>query len=202
MSERKNIVVRPPTNEDNTEKFGSEAYAESAKAVRQVGSRAVLSIGAAVLIWIVGKMLFLPIAEGLSETFLGYPVAAIISFIIAVALAIIVFSVFIDIRRLTSAISGVLAYHFGKASGEVKKEEYDNYQTALDGVLYVVVVSLAYLLFVDYLATIHPAIPAVLLVSIVLWAIFALYRSTRAVANIIGKYTSKVADELEKKAKK
>jgi len=202
MSEGKKLVVRPPTTEDNSEKFGSEAYAESAKAVRQVGARAVLSIGAAILIWVVGKMLFLPIAEGLSESFLGYPVAAIISFIIAVALAVIVFSVFIDIRRLTSALSGVLAYHFGKASGEVRQEEINNAKIALDGILYVVIVSLAYLLFVDYLVTIHPAIPAVLLVLIVLWAVFALYRSTRAVANIIGKYTTKMADELEKRAKK
>jgi hypothetical protein len=36
----------------------------------------------------------------------------------------------------------------------------------------------------------------------VLWAVFALYRSTRAAANIIGKYTTKMADELEKRVKK
>jgi hypothetical protein len=94
-----------------------------------------------------------------------------------------------------------MAYHFGKASGEVSRSEFNSYRTALDGVIYVIVISLTYLLFQDYLATIHPAIPAILLVLIVIWAIFALYRSSRAVANIIGKYTSKAADELEKQAK-
>jgi hypothetical protein len=201
MGERKEPVVKP-ASEDEGEKFGAEMYEESARAMRQVGARVVLSVGAAILIWLAGRLIFVPIAEGLTQQLFGYPIAGIVSTIIVVALAVIIFTVFIDIRRLTGGLAGIMAYHFGKASGEVQKAEYNNYRTALDGVLYVVVVSLAYLLFMDYLATIHAAIPAVLLILIVIWAIFALYRSSRALANIIGRYTSKAADELEKQAKK
>ena len=201
MVERKEPVVKP-ANVDESEKFRADIYAESARAVRQVGARVVLSIGAAILIWLAGMLIFVPIAEGLTQDLFGYPVAGIVATIIAVALAIIIFTVFIDIRRLTGALAGLMAFHVGKASGEVQKAEYNNYRTALDGVLYVLVVSLTYLLFADYLATIHPAIPVVLLILIVIWSIFALYRSSRAVANIIGKYTSGAADELEKQAKK
>lgn len=201
MGERKEPVVKA-TSEGENEKFGADMYEESARAMRQVGARVVLSVGAAILIWLAGRLLFVPIAQGLTQQLLGYPVAGIVSAIIVVALAVIIFTVFIDIRRLTGGLAGIMAYHFGKASGEVQKAEYNNYRIALDGVLYVVIVSLAYLLFADYLATIHPAIPAVLLILIVIWAIFALYRSTRAVANIVGKYTSKAADELEKQAKR
>jgi hypothetical protein len=201
MGERKEPVVKA-ANEDESEKFGAEMYEESARAMRQVGARVVLSVGAAILIWLAGRLIFVPIAEGLTQQLFGYPIAGIVSAIILVALAVIIFTVFIDIRKLTGGLAGIMAYHFGKASGEVQKAEYNNYRTALDGVLYVVIVSLAYMLFMDYLATIHPAIPAVLLILIVIWAIFALYRSTRALANIIGKYTSKAADELEKQAKK
>ena len=201
MGERKEPVIKA-ASEDEGEKFRAEMYEESARAMRQVGARVVLSVGAAILIWLAGRLIFVPIAQGLTQQLLGYPVAGIVGAIIAVALAVIIFTVFIDIRRLTGGLAGIMAYHFGKASGEVQKAEYNNYRTALDGVLYVVIVSLAYLLFVDYLATIHLAIPAVLLILIVIWAIFALYRSTRALANIIGKYTSKAADELEKQAKK
>jgi len=201
MSERKEPVVKE-VNGDESEKFGAEMYEESAKTMRLVGTRIVLSVGAAVLIWLAGRLIFVPIAQGLTQQLLGYPVAGIVSAIIAVALAIMIFTVFIDIRKLTSGLAGVMAYHFGKASGEVQRSEYNNYRIAVDGVLYVVIVSLAYLLFVDYLATIHAALPAILLILIVIWAIFALYRSTRAVANIVGKYTSKAADELEKQAKK
>jgi len=138
----------------------------------------------------------------MTQQFFGYPIHSIISFIIVVALALIIFTVFIDIRRLTGGMAGVLAYHFGKASGEVSVETYKNYRTALDGILYVIIVSLAYLLFAGYLAEIHAAIPAVLLILIVIWAIFALWRSCKAIATVIGRYTSKFAEELEKQAKK
>lgn len=183
-------------------KFGMEMYLESARAVRQVGARVALSVGAAILIWIFGNLVFLPIAKGMTQQFLGYPVHAIISFIIVVALAIMVLTIFIDIRRLTGGIAGILAYHFGKAGGEMHTETYNNYRTALDGILYVIVVSLAYLLFASYLAEIHPAIPAILLILIVIWAIFALWRSVRAITRVISKYTLKWADELEQQAKK
>ncbi len=190
------------STEKKIEEFGAEMYLESSRALREVGTRVFLSIGAAILIWIFGQMIFLPIAEGMTQQFLGYPVHSIISFIIVVALAIIIFTVFVDIHRLSGSIAGILAYHFGRASGDVSIENYKNYRTALDGILYVIVVSLAYLLFADYLATIHPAIPAIVLILIVIWAIFALWRSARAAAAAIGRYTSKMADELEKQAKK
>ena len=190
---------------DETKKievFGMESYLESAKALRGAGARVVFSIGAAVLIWLVGDLVFIPIAEGMTDVFLGYPVKSIISLIIAVVLAVIIFTVFIDIRRLTSAIAGVAAYEFGKASGEARAESIGNYKTALSGILYILVVSVAYLLFAKYLGNIHPAIPAILLILIVIWSVFALWRSMRAIAAEIGRYTTKLADELEKRVKK
>jgi len=193
---------QPKGKKKEVEEFGAEMYLESAKALRQVGARVVLSVGAAVLIWIFGQMIFLPIAKEMTQEFMGYPVHSIISLIIIVAMAIIIFTVFIDVRRLTGGAAGVIAYHFGKVSGEVSVDTYKNYRTALDGILYIIVVSLAYILFTSYLAEIHPAIPAIILILIVIWAIFALWRSTRAIATVIGKYTSEWAEELEKKVKK
>lgn len=191
------------SEEKKIEEFGAEMYLESSRALRQVGARVFLSIGAAILIWVFGQMIFLPIAQHMTETeFMGYSLHSIVSFIIVVALAIIIFTVFIDIHRLSGGAAGILAYHFGKASGEMNIESYKNYRTALDGILYVIVVSLAYLLFANYLAQISPVIPAVLLILIVIWAIFALWRSCRAIASVIGRYTSKWADELEKQVKK
>ena len=178
--------------------YGSKMYQESAKAVREVGTRVALSIGAAILIWLFGTLVFIPIADGMQQIFFGYPVNAIISTIIVAAMAIIVFTVFVDVRRLTGGLSGILAYQFGKISGDVDVESFKHYRTALDGVLYVVIVVLSYLLFANYLAQIHAALPAILLVLIVVWSIFALWRSARAIAAEIGIYTKKVANEIEK----
>lgn len=203
MSKRDEIEAEGETEDKKIEAYGTEAYADSAKAVREVGARVLLSIVAAILIWIFGEMIFIPIAKSMTDTiFLGYPVNAIVSFIIVAVLAIIIFSVFIDIRRLTNAMAGVIAYEVGKASGEVNIESLRHYRTALDGIIYVIVVTLAYLLFADYLAQIHPAIPAIVLILIVIWSIFALWRSTRAIAAELGRHTAKLSDELDKRSKK
>ena len=202
MTERPQATSTPPADDKEVESLGKEAYADSAKALRQVGAKVILAIGAAILIWLAGRLIFIPLADGLTQELFGYPITGIVSAIIIVALAVIIFTVFVEIRKLTNALAGVMAYHFGKASGEVKKEEYKNFRIAVDGILYVIIISLTYLLFVNYLADIHPAVPAVILILIVLWAIFALWRSTRAIANIIGKYTSKMADEIEKQSAK
>lgn len=195
-------VEEPKIEEKKVEAFGAEMYVESARALREVGARVALSIGAAIIIWIFGQLVFIPISKGMEQVFLGYPVDAIISFIIVVALAIIIFTVFLDIRKLTGGLAGVLAYEFGKASGEINVESLRHYRIALDGILYVVIVSLAYLLFAGYLGEINAAIPAILFVLIVIWAVFALWRSTRAIAAEIGRYTAKWAEELEKRTKK
>lgn len=49
MGERKDPVIKA-ANVDEGEKFGAEMYEESAKAMREVGARVVLSVGAAILI--------------------------------------------------------------------------------------------------------------------------------------------------------
>jgi hypothetical protein len=188
-------------NTKDIDKFGAQMYIESARALRQVGARVILSVGAAILVWIFGMLVFLPIAEGMTDEFMGYPIHAIVSFVIVVALAVIIFAIFVDIRRLTGAAAGLMAYHFGKASGETHVESYKNYRTALDGIIYIVVMVLAFLLFASFLAEIHPAIPAILLILIVIWAIFSLWRSMTAVAAEIARRTAKLADALEEKAK-
>ncbi len=195
--EPKKSETKPPTRKPA--EFGKDMYLESAKALRAAVPRIALTIGAAVLIWIFGNMVFIPISQGID--FLGYPVPQIISFIIIVALAILILTIFADIRNLTSGLAGVLAFEMGKASGETRTEAYHHYRAALNGVIYVIIVSLTFMLFSSYLALIHPAIPAVVLILIVIWAIFALWSAARAVAAEIGRAASKAADELEKRAK-
>ncbi len=203
MAKKEEPKAEVPTKEqEKIEVFGAEMYVESAKALREVGARVALSVGAAIIIWVFGQLVFIPISEGMEPIFEGYPMDTIISFIIVVALAVIIFTVFLDIRKLTSGIAGVLAYEFGKASGEIRVESLRHYRIALDGIIYVIVVSLAYLLFAPYLGEIHPAIPAVVLILIVIWAVFALWRSCRAIAAEISRYTTKWAEELEKRTKK
>ncbi len=185
----------------NVGDFGVKMYVECAKDFREFGARVLLSVVAALVIWIVGQFVFIPIAEGLKWAWIGYPITEIIGFIIVVALAIIIFKIFMDIRRLARGLAGVLAYEFGKASGEFSRESIEHYRTAIDGILYVIIVALVYLLFANYLAMIHEAIPAVLLILIVIWSVVTLWRSSRAVAAEAGKYAARWAEELEKRVR-
>lgn len=184
------------------DEYGHSMYAESAKAVREVGAKVALSIVAAIVIWLFAELVFMPLAADVSEELLGYPMDSIVAFVVVIALAMIVFSIFVYVKRLSAALSGIMVYHFGKAGGETKAESYKNYATMLDGILYVVVISLAYLLFKNPLGDVHAAIPAILLLLIVIWAIFTLWRSFSAISSEIGRYTSKFADELEKQVGK
>lgn len=184
------------------EEYGERMYAESAKAVREVGAKVILSVAAAIVIWLFAQLVFMPIAEDVTEELLGYPLDSIVAFIVVVALAVIIFTIFVHVRRLSSALSGILVYHFGKASGETNADSYKNYAQMMDGIMYVVVISLAYMLFRQPLADIDPIIPAVLLILIVVWAIIVLWRSFAAISREIGRYTSKIADELDIQSKK
>lgn len=193
--ELKKGEIKPPTRKP--EDFGKNMYIESAKALRTAVPRIALTIGTAILIWIFGNMVFIPIAQGIN--FFGYPVPQIISSIIIVALAILILTIFADIRHVISGLAGVLAFEVGKASGETRIEAYKHYRTALNGVVYVVIVSLTFMLFSSYLTLIHPAIPAAVLIAIVIWAIFSLWRASKAVAAEIARAANKAADELEKR---
>lgn len=182
------------------EAFGEKVYIESAKNLREAGPGLFVSVGVAVLIYLFGNLVFMPISEGIY--FFDYPVPKIISFVILVALAFLVLRIVHQVRGLTDGAAGVLAYEFGRARGEVSMESYEHYRTALRGVMYVVVTALVFLLFSSYLAWIHPALAGIILVAVVIWSIFLLLRSGTAVLAEIRRATDKWAEELEKRVKK
>jgi len=179
------------------ESFGKEAYDEATKQVKENGASIAISVIMAVVIWIFGNIAFIPIAEDV--VFYSWPLTEVISFIIIVALAIIILRIFWQIRGLTDGLGGVLAYELGKAAGEIKKESYEHYRDALRGIMYVAIAILAYLLFASYLAYIHPALAAVVLILIVVWSILSIWRAGRSIISEIRRATKSAADMLEKK---
>jgi len=148
----------------------------------------VLDISAAVLIWLFGQLVFLPIAEGID--FFGYPLPEMLNFIILVALIIIVLKVIIDVRKFIDGLASWAAATVG-SDYDVSEEEIHHYETALKGLFDVIVLSLAYILLVDYFSGIHPAIAGITLLALVIWAIFKLWGVVQSISNEIQRYTSK-----------
>jgi uncharacterized membrane protein len=154
-----------------------------------------LGVIAAILLWLFGRLIFMPISQGIE--WYGYPLPQILTFMILVGLAIFVFKILVDVRRAVDALAGLAACEIG-APYDVTPEEVGHYRTALRGILYVITVSLAFLLFSDYLALIHPALSGVVLIAIVAWAIFEIWRAVKAVSQEIRRYSAEWAGKALK----
>lgn len=176
--------------------LGKQVYVESSRAIAEGGPKVALMIGVAVLVWLFGNLVFIPLSEGLMLR--QYPVTQIISLIILSTLAMLVLSAVVQTRRLTNAAAGFLAYSIGARRGEVTQEELDHYRTALTGISMVLIIALAFLLFSANLTTIHPALTGIALIVAVIWAMVTLWRSGSALAAEI----KTAADELAKRVEK
>ena len=200
MSQR--TTKRPETSEDVTDaaqhaarEFGKDVYIESSQAIAESGPKVILNVGVAVLAWLFGNLVFIPISTGL---FLGqYAVTEIISLIVLVTMAVLVIGAVVQIRRLSNATAGMVAYLMGARKGEVTRTELDHYRTAITGIVMVGVAALAFLLFSTNLSIIHPALSGILLIVVVLWAMLTLWRSGRAIAAEISVAADELAKSLE-----
>ena len=159
---------------------------ESRETIAASLPKIVLDVSAAILVWLFARLVFIPIAEGVY--FLGYPLPQILNFIIVVALIVLVLKILVDIRRLIDGVASYAACEIG-APYEVSTEEVGHYRTALIGIFDIIVVSLVFLLFVDFLTRIHPGLSGFVLLVIVVWAIFKIWRVVQAVSSEISRYT-------------
>ena len=172
--------------------MSTEEYKETMREAREIMGeslpRIVLDLSAAVLIWLFGRLIYLPIAEGIE--FAGYPLTEILNFVILAALIIIVVKVIVDVRKFIDGLSSYAAAVVG-TDYDVSDEEVGHYETALTGLFDVVVISLAYILLVDYFSGIHPALAGITLLALVIWAIFKLWGVVDAISDEIERYTAK-----------
>jgi hypothetical protein len=161
---------------------------EARETIADTLPRIVLDVSAAVLIWLFGRLVFLPIAEGVD--FLGYPLPEILNFVILVSLVVIVMKVVVDVRKFIDGVASYAAVVIG-SDYDVTEDEVSHYKTALGGLFDVIVVSLAYMLFVDYFSGIHPAVSGVTLLALVVWAIFKLWGVVQSISGEIRRYTAR-----------
>lgn|GEM_PF-656930 len=181
----------------------NKAYYESVhREARQIISvttpRIALDIAAAVLIWVFGRLVFVPIAQGI---FFGYPLAAILNFVIAVALVLVLFKIYVDVRRMIDGVANYAAIGIGRPY-DVSPSEISHYRTALAGIFNIIVVTLAYLLFADFLVGITPVLAGVVLVIIVVWAVFEIYRVVQAISGEVTRYATGWSDRALAAAEK
>lgn len=153
----------------------------------------ILDVAAAVLIWLFGRLVFLPIAEGVDV--FGYPLPEILNLIILIALMMIVLKILVDVRTFITGLTGWIAEKIG-TSYEVTDNELNNIKKALVGLIEVVAIAFAYMLLTDYMAGIHPALSGVVLISFVVWAIFKLWGAVQAISAEIRRYATAISRKV------
>ncbi len=183
----------------DTQEFGMQVYKTATTELRASVPKIIVNMGVAILIWLVGNFVFIPISQ---TYFIGtFAVTQLISLIILVALLLLVVGIAREIGRVAEAAAGFLAYSIGGKKGDVTPEELRNYNIAIKGILYVLIVAVAFLLFASQLTILHPALAAILLVAVVAWSIVSLYRSGRALSNTVQEYANRWAERLEQTLK-
>lgn len=169
--------------EVNIKEEKKEAITKMRKALPSL----VFTIIAAVLIWVFGNLVFMPLAIGIT-LYGGWPLDTIISFVILVALIAIVLRAMLALSRIADGISTFFAVELGK----IRPKEFDKtslrrYRSFLRGIVYTIMIVLIYILIQDYLTYIHPALSGVVLLVIVIWAIVLLYQGGTKIAGEVTK---------------
>ncbi len=184
--------VKPIKREEKAPALGYYEKVSKESKAALVGAVPAIMVGviAAILLWLFGNLVFIPIAEGIE--WFGYPLTQILTVIIMAGLAFFVMKILVDVRRAVDALAGLVACEIG-APYDVTPKEVGHYKTALRGVLHVLIVSLAFLLFTDYLTLIHPALSGIVLIAIVGWAIFEIWRAVKAISEEIRSYSAEWA---------
>lgn len=134
----------------------------------------LINLSAAVLIWLFGALVFLPAAYMIAPR--GLPLAC--SLILLIGFSIFVFKAFGGLRLLLEAASDVLAYEYTRK--RKTKISIERLKTVVRCVIYVVAALILYALYSSFLAAIHPSLGGLVLITIVMWIFWMLFKAVNA----------------------
>jgi len=134
----------------------------------------LINLSAAVLIWLFGALVFLPAAYMIAPR--GLPLAC--ALILLIGFSIFVFKAFGGLRLLLESTSDILAYEYIRR--RKAKIPIERLKTVVRCVIYVVAVLILYALYSPFLAAIHPSLSGLVLITIVLWIFWMLFKTVNA----------------------
>lgn len=180
---------------------------ESKKEIIDSVPKIIVYGGISVMIWIFTMFVYIPLGEGLMLT-KDLSVSNFIMIIGFVTLLCFTVKILKEIRDVSNGIGGLIAVRSG-ASG-ASKEEVEHMQTAVRGVVYVIVGTILFVFLTSVLRGLDiggneylgQTIVGIGLVVMFIWVIFMLYRSGMAISKELEKAAhEKTAKMLEKAAK-
>jgi len=135
----------------------------------------LINLFTAMLIWLFGALVFLPAAYRIAPVAL--PLAC--GPILLIGFSIFVFKAFTGLRLLLEATSHVLAYEYKRR--RKSKFPIQRLKTVVNCLIHVAAALIFYALYSPFLATIHPSLNGLVLITIVLWICWMLFKAVNTV---------------------
>lgn len=137
--------------------------------------RTLVNLSTAVLIWLFGALVFLPAAYRIEPR--AVPLAC--SVVLIIGFSIFVFKAFRGLRLLLESTPDVLAYEYIRRMK--LKISIEKLKTVVRCIIYVVAALIIYALYSSFLVAIHPSLSGLMLIVVVLWIFWLLFKTVNAV---------------------
>jgi len=131
----------------------------------------LINLFVALLIWLFGILVFLPAAYSISPR--GLPLLC--SLIILVGFSLFIFRSFDGLQPLLNSTSDFLAYVYIRRRNA--KVQVERLKTASRSISYIITALILYLLYSPFLVAIHPALNGLVLIPIILWIFWTLFKT-------------------------
>jgi hypothetical protein len=177
-----------------------EVYFKSTEKLRAALPKFIIFLGTASLMWLFGVSIFLPLSEGI---LLGdLEASAIVNLILIVTIIILCIGSFREVRATADAIAGFVIFYVGRERSKVSELRLMKLRGVFRSLAYVMLASVVFLMFKGALGQIHPLLPGMGVILLVIWAIISLYSVGMAVGSEVEEAARIFAKDVEKRMKK
>ena len=152
----------------------SEARDKWISIAREYLPSTLVNLSTAVLIWLFGVLVFLPAAYRIEPREL--PLAC--GLILLVGFSIFIFKAFGGLRLLLESTPDVLAHEYIRR--RKAKISVERLKAVVRCTIHVVATLVLYVLYSPFLAVIHPSLSGLVLVTMVLWIFWTLFKTVNA----------------------
>lgn len=137
------------------------------KCLKTHGAKTIHNLLAALLVWLFGNLVFIPLA-----TTLNWQTKAFCSLTFFIAFTLLVLRALPSLKRLIDTFSIFPARKYGIK----KKLSYENSLILFRHVLYIISIIVIYLLYFPFLTNFHPSISGIVLILMLIWIFFLTLR--------------------------
>lgn len=130
------------------------------KQLKNHGSKTVHNLLSALLIWLFGNLVFIPLAITLN-----WQTGVVCTFIFFVTFTLFVLRALPGLKKLINAFSVFPARKFSSR----KKLSYESSLILSQNILYIVLATIFYLLYSPFLANFHPSVNGIVLILVIIW---------------------------------